>query len=62
MTSKTNRRKFTAEFKAKVAMEALQERSTLTELNNRYEVHPNLIVKWKKSSAIQREKLKKIKS
>ena len=49
MTAKMSRRKFTAEFKSKVAMEALQERSTLSELSNRYEVHPNLIVKWKKS-------------
>jgi transposase-like protein len=30
MTSKTSRRKFTAEFKAKVALEALQERTTLS--------------------------------
>jgi transposase-like protein len=39
MSIKTNRRKFTAEFKAKVAMEALQERSTLSDLSKRYEVH-----------------------
>jgi len=49
MTAKTSRRKFSAEFKSKVAMEALQERSTLSELSKRYEVHPNLIVQWKKS-------------
>jgi transposase-like protein len=46
---KIGRRKFTAEFKAKVAMEALQERSTLSELSKRYDVHPNLITGWKKS-------------
>jgi transposase-like protein len=49
MTTKTSRRKFTAEFKAKVAMEALQERATLSELSKRYEVHPNMISQWKKS-------------
>jgi transposase-like protein len=49
MSIKKNRRKFTAEFKAKVAMEALQERATLSELSKRYEVHPNLISQWKKS-------------
>ena len=49
MTAKMSRRKFTAEFKSKVALEALQERSTLSELSKRYEVHPNLIVQWKKS-------------
>jgi transposase-like protein len=49
MNIKSNRRKFSAEFKSKVALEALQERSTLSELSKRYEVHPNLIVQWKKS-------------
>jgi transposase-like protein len=49
MNIKSSRRKFTAEFKFKVAMEALQERATLSELSKRYEVHPNLISQWKKS-------------
>ena len=49
MTTKTIRRKFSASFKAKVAMEALQERATLSELSRRYEVHPNMISQWKKS-------------
>jgi len=49
MSIKANRRKFSAEFKSKVALEALQERSTLSELSKRHEVHPNLIVQWKKS-------------
>ena len=49
MSITANRRKFSAEFKSKVALEALQERSTLSELSKRYEVHPNLIVQWKKS-------------
>ena len=48
-TGKTSRRKYTAEFKFKVSMEALQERSTLSELSKRYEVHPNMITQWKKS-------------
>ena len=50
MSIKTNHRKFSAEFKFKVSIEALQERSTLSELSKQYEVHPNLIVQWKKSS------------
>jgi len=49
MTIKNSRRKFTAEFKAKVALEALQERTTLSELSQRYGLHPNQIVQWKKS-------------
>lgn len=48
-TRSTSRRKFTAEFKAKVAMEALQERETLSELSRRYEVHPNMITQWKRA-------------
>ena len=45
---KTNRRKFSGVFKAQVAIEALKERETLAELSKRYEVHPNIISKWKK--------------
>jgi transposase-like protein len=42
------RRKYSAEFKSKVALEALQERLTLSELSKRHEIHPNLIMQWKK--------------
>jgi len=44
---KRTRRKFTSEFKAKVALDALKERSTLAELAKKYELHPNQISKWK---------------
>ena len=44
---KKMRRKFTSEFKAKVALEALKERNTLAELAKKYELHPNQISKWK---------------
>jgi transposase len=44
---KKSRRKFTSAFKAKVAIEALKERETLADLSKRFEVHPNMISKWK---------------
>jgi transposase len=42
------RRTFTAEFKAKVALEALREQEPLHEIAKRHEVHPNQISQWKK--------------
>mgnify|MGYP000636180499 CR=1 FL=1 len=45
---KKSRRKFTSAFKAKVAIEALKERESLAELSKRFEVHSNMIGKWKK--------------
>ncbi len=42
------RRRYTSEFKAKVAMEAFKGQPTIQELSLQYELHPNLISKWKK--------------
>jgi transposase len=47
MTRK-KRRRFTAEFKAKVALEALKERTTLAELAQKYQLQPMQISKWKR--------------
>jgi transposase len=44
---KKTRRKFSSAFKAQVAIEALKERESLAELSNRFELHPNMISKWK---------------
>ena len=44
---KKSRRKFSASFKAQVAIAALLERETLAELSERFGIHPNIISKWK---------------
>jgi|SRR5690606_38225814 len=44
---KRTRRKFSSEFKSQVAIEALKERYTLTELAQKFELHPNQISQWK---------------
>jgi transposase-like protein len=42
------RKRYNAEFKAKVAIEAVSEQRTLAELAGEYSIHPSQIVKWKK--------------
>ena len=44
---KQTRRKFTAAFKAKVALEAVKNQQTLAELAKKFEVNPVMISKWK---------------
>lgn len=45
---KKKRRKFSREFKLKVILAALKERETLSELAQRFELHPQQITNWKK--------------
>jgi transposase-like protein len=47
MKQRASRRKFTAEFKAKVALEAVREQLTLAELSKKHEVAPVMTSRWK---------------
>ena len=44
---KQTRRKFTAAFKAKVALEAFNNQQTLAELSKKFELKPVRIPEWK---------------
>lgn len=41
------RRRFTAEFKLKVVLEALKERQGLNEIAQKYQLHQNQVSTWK---------------
>lgn len=42
------KRKFKPEFKSKVVLESLKERSSIEELASKYELHPSQISMWRK--------------
>ena len=44
------RRTFSAEFKARVALEALSGAHTMAELAAKHDVHPNMIAQWKRKA------------
>jgi transposase-like protein len=44
------RRQFTAEFKARVAIEAIKGQKTIQEIAAHYEVHPNMVTTWKRQA------------
>ena len=48
MSTQRKRRKFSSEFKAKVAISAIKDQETLAHLSKRFGVHSNQIIKWKK--------------
>jgi transposase len=49
--SKTKRKRYSAEFKAKVALEAIKGEATLSELASRFGIHPTMIAQWKRQAA-----------
>ncbi len=48
--SKTKRKRYSAAFKAKVALEAIKGEQTLAELAAKYSLHPNMITTWKRQA------------
>ena len=46
----TIRRRFTADFKAKVALEALRGDKTIQEIAAKHKVHPNQVSTWKRQA------------
>jgi transposase len=46
----TKRKQYSAEFKAKVALAAIRGDGTIAELASRYQIHPNMITKWKRDA------------
>jgi transposase len=49
MTMGKKRNKYSAEFKAKVALAALKNEETISELAFRFGVHPTMINNWKRT-------------
>jgi transposase-like protein len=46
----TTRRRFTADFKARVALEALRGDRTVQEIAAKHKVHPNQVSTWKRQA------------
>jgi transposase-like protein len=47
------RKRYTAELKTKVALEAIRETRTTSELSSMYGVHPTMITRWKREALEQ---------
>jgi transposase len=48
--SKTKRKRYAADFKARVVREALKEQLTIAEIATRFSIHPNQVSEWKKQA------------
>ena len=42
------KKKYSAEFKAKVALEAIREEKTINEIASHYGIHPQMVRAWKR--------------
>jgi transposase len=48
--NRTKRTRYSAEFKAKVAREALKEETTIVEIAAQFNTYPNQVSEWKKQA------------
>ena len=44
------RKSYSAELKARVALEAIKGQMTVNQIATRYDVHPNLVAQWKQQA------------
>ncbi|NLV30388.1 MAG: transposase [Acidobacteria bacterium] len=51
------RRQFTAEFKDRVAIEAVKGQKTIQEIASHYQVHPNMVTIWKRQALAELPKV-----
>jgi transposase-like protein len=45
---KRHRRQYSADWKAKIALEAIKGQRTIQEIASHFEIHPTLVTHWKK--------------
>jgi transposase len=44
----TKKKRYSAEFKSKVTLAAIRGDGAVAEISRKYEIHANMIVKWKR--------------
>jgi len=47
---KNKRNRYQAEFKARVALEAIRGEQTVAEIAAKHSIHPNMVAQWKKQA------------
>jgi transposase-like protein len=53
----TTRKRYSAKFKARVALEAIRGEKTLNQLGSQFQVHPVQIAQWRKAALEQLQEL-----